>query len=257
MQGNPDIDVLMIPTNKAIKKHVKDRDAFTEIYNRAYEAVMISMEAKEAERNKLAEAVGLMTTLKPTMVVDSVHPVEMALEVSEYIAQLTAERDELREQLAAQETISEIQQMALQDKNSFAELQMRGKLSERITELEAALDKAVETIGSVIGCCTYGSNEEAKQGAYGISHQAFTKIDEFIKYLYNHADIDHTISTDVLMNIKTSSDNNKCIWVELDDPDIVLWATSCGNEFHIEFDKPSDNHMKYCCYCGKEIAEGE
>jgi len=175
----------------------------------------------------------------------------------QYGEKLTAERDELREQLAAQETISEIQQMALQDKNSFAELQMRGKLSERITELEAALDKAVETIGSVIGCCTYGSNEEAKQGAYGISHQAFTKIDEFIKYLYNHADIDHTISTDVLMNIKTSSDNNKCIWVELDDPDIVLWATSCGNEFHIEYDKPSDNHMKYCCYCGKEIAEGE
>ena len=51
----------------------------------------------EAERNKLAEAVGLMTTLKPTMVVDSVHPVEMALEVSEYIAQLTAERDEWKQ----------------------------------------------------------------------------------------------------------------------------------------------------------------
>ena len=53
----------------------------------------------EAERNKLAEAVGLMTTLKPTMVVDSAHPVEMALEVSEYITQLTAERNELEEKL--------------------------------------------------------------------------------------------------------------------------------------------------------------
>lgn len=53
MQGNPDIGILMIPTKKAIKKHVKDRDAFTEIYNRAYEAVMISMEAKEADINKL------------------------------------------------------------------------------------------------------------------------------------------------------------------------------------------------------------
>jgi rubrerythrin len=102
MQGNPDIDILMIPTSKAIKKHVKDRDAFTEIYNRAYEAVMISMEVKdaenaqlEAERNKLAEAVGLMTTLKPTMVVDSAHPVEMALEVSEYITQLTSENEKL------------------------------------------------------------------------------------------------------------------------------------------------------------------
>lgn len=98
MQGNPDIDILMMPTSKAIKKHVKDRDAITEIYNRAYEAVIIIMEVKDtdinklkAERNELAKAVGLMTTLKPTMVVDSAHPVEMALEVSEYITQHIAE----------------------------------------------------------------------------------------------------------------------------------------------------------------------
>ena len=125
-------------------------------------------------------------------------------------------------------------------------------------ELEAALDKAVETIGSVIGCCTYGSNEEAKQGAYGICHEAFTKIDEFIKYLYNHADIDHTISTDVLMNIKTSSDNNKCVWQQDADPEVFpnLWRTECGYPFWSDSDKPSDNHMKYCCYCGKEIREG-
>ena len=45
----------------------------------------------KAERNELAKAVGLMTTLKPTMVVDSAHPVEMALEVSEYITRHTAE----------------------------------------------------------------------------------------------------------------------------------------------------------------------
>lgn len=56
--------------------------------------------------------------------------------------------------------------------------------------------------------------------------------------------------------IKTSTDNNKCMWVMVEDPDIDLWCTSCGEEFHIEADTPSDNHMKYCCYCGKEIAEG-
>lgn len=56
--------------------------------------------------------------------------------------------------------------------------------------------------------------------------------------------------------IKTSTDNNKCMWVMVEDPDIDLWCTSCGEEFHIEADTPCDNHMKYCCYCGKEIAEG-
>lgn len=55
MQGNPDIDILMIPTSKAIKKHVKDSDAITEIYNRAYEAVIISMEVKDAENAALRE----------------------------------------------------------------------------------------------------------------------------------------------------------------------------------------------------------
>lgn len=236
MQGNPDIDVLMIPTNKAIKKHVKDRDAFTEIYNRAYEAVMISMEVKEAERNKLAEAVGLMTTLKPTMVVDSAHPVEMALEVSEYITQLTAERDELREQLAAQETISEIQQMALQDKN----------VDISMTEANSLLRSAYQI---------------------ALRNGESTNWEAFRNCVYKELLREHNLN---IGNAKTYSDNNKpsdsegsvtqndkCIWVELDDPDIVLWATSCGNEFHIEFDKPSDNHMKYCCYCGKEIAEGE
>ena len=57
-------------------------------------------------------------------------------------------------------------------------------------------------------------------------------------------------------NVKTSPDNNKCMWVMVEDPDIDLWHTSCGEEFHIEADTPSDNHMKYCCYCGKEITEG-
>jgi len=56
-------------------------------------------------------------------------------------------------------------------------------------------------------------------------------------------------------NAKTSTDNNKCMWVMVEDPDIDLWCTSCGEEFHLEADTPSDNHMKYCCYCGKEIAE--
>lgn len=46
MEGNSKIDILMIPVAAVIRKHVKNRDAFTEIYNRAYEAILISMDAK-------------------------------------------------------------------------------------------------------------------------------------------------------------------------------------------------------------------
>ena len=58
---------------------------------------------------------------------------------------------------------------------------------------------------------------------------------------------------------KTYSDNNKCVWQQDADPEVFpnLWRTECGYPFWLDSDKPSDNHMKYCCYCGKEIAEGE
>lgn len=53
MEGTPQIDILIIPVMKAIKKHVKDRDAQTEIYNRAYEAIQISMDVTPKEANSL------------------------------------------------------------------------------------------------------------------------------------------------------------------------------------------------------------
>ena len=53
MEGNLQIDVLMIPVMKAIKKHVKDSDAQTETYNRAYEAIQISMDVTPKEANSL------------------------------------------------------------------------------------------------------------------------------------------------------------------------------------------------------------
>jgi hypothetical protein len=44
MEGLEEIDRLMFPVLKAIERHVKDKDAVTEIYNRAYEALIISMD---------------------------------------------------------------------------------------------------------------------------------------------------------------------------------------------------------------------
>lgn len=53
MQGDPKIDILMRPVRAAIERHVKGRAAVTEIYNRAYEAVMNSMDVKDAEISSL------------------------------------------------------------------------------------------------------------------------------------------------------------------------------------------------------------
>lgn len=44
MQGDPRVDILMNPVDAAIRRYVKNRDAATEVYNRAYEAVINSMD---------------------------------------------------------------------------------------------------------------------------------------------------------------------------------------------------------------------
>jgi len=72
MQGDPKVDELMRPVLAAIKRHVKNSDAITDIYNRAYEAVMevqdalnvsaavtaqqIAENAKNLQRAEAAEA---------------------------------------------------------------------------------------------------------------------------------------------------------------------------------------------------------
>ena len=53
MQGNKRVDELMLPVLNAINRHVKDRDAKTDIYNRAYEALLISMEENAALREQV------------------------------------------------------------------------------------------------------------------------------------------------------------------------------------------------------------
>ena len=66
-----------------------------EYYRNWKEAEKINKELR-ARISELSQAVGLITTLKPTMVMDADHPLEMAKEVAEYvtarIAELEAER---------------------------------------------------------------------------------------------------------------------------------------------------------------------
>ncbi len=73
----------------------------------------------------------------------------------------------------------------------------------KIAQLEAELKitdellkEATETIGAVVACCTYNSNDDAKIGIYGIDQKAFTRIDQFITH-YNDAVSAGKVSVDV------------------------------------------------------------
>ena len=86
-----------------------------------------------------------------------------------------------------------------------------------------------------------------------------TNWEAFKNAVYKELVAEHNTNPDYYNHAETSTDNNKCWWTQESDPEVFpnLWRAGCGNSFYLDADKPSDNHMKYCCYCGKEIAEGE
>jgi len=47
-----------------------------------------------------------------------------------------------------------------------------------------------------------------------------------------------------------------CAWVQ-DGVGEQAWDTSCHHRFLLNEDTPSENHMQYCCYCGKPVTEVE
>lgn len=76
---------------------------------------------------------------------------------------------------------------------------LTAELASRDEELkitDGLLKEATETIGAVVACCTYNSNDDAKIGIYGIDQKAFTMIDQFITH-YNDAVSAGKVSVDV------------------------------------------------------------
>lgn len=45
---------------------------------------------------------------------------------------------------------------------------------------------------------------------------------------------------------------NECLWQEDIDG---LWHTGCEEIFMLNSGLPSENGMKCCCYCGKQLRE--
>lgn len=96
------------------------------------------LKAATARIAELSQALGLITTLKPTMVMDADHPLDMAKEVVEYatarIAELEAEKNIRKDQLR------EAKNILIDKKLQIDSLYEAGyKLQQRIAELEEAI----------------------------------------------------------------------------------------------------------------------
>jgi hypothetical protein len=49
--------------------------------------------------------------------------------------------------------------------------------------------------------------------------------------------------------------DKKCVWTWSADEETV-WSTECGEMFQFENDcTPTENKMKFCCYCGGKLVE--
>lgn len=46
-----------------------------------------------------------------------------------------------------------------------------------------------------------------------------------------------------------------CEWYP--EPELEFWNTGCGGCFLLNEGTPTDNGMKFCCYCGKPVKEVE
>ena len=98
--------------------------------------LITGLESRIAE---LAQAVGLITTLKPTMVMDTEHPLDMAKEVAEYVNARIAELERDKKALRGIEE-------NLREHIDIGTLQLSVE-SARIAELKAYIDQLIE-IGS-------------------------------------------------------------------------------------------------------------
>lgn len=48
------------------------------------------------------------------------------------------------------------------------------------------------------------------------------------------------------------NNKDKCLWKQDEDG---AWDLSCGERYEITEGTPRENHMKFCCYCGKRIRQ--
>ena len=46
-----------------------------------------------------------------------------------------------------------------------------------------------------------------------------------------------------------------CTWTEDPNPDFTVWQTGCGELFTFLEEGPTENKMRFCCYCGKPLKE--
>jgi hypothetical protein len=54
---------------------------------------------------------------------------------------------------------------------------------------------------------------------------------------------------------QSGAEKAPCDWSQDGDECCDTWATSCGEMFCLNEGPPSENNMRFCCYCGNVLRE--
>lgn len=82
-----------------------------------------------------------------------------------------------------------------------------------------------------------------------------TAIDEAKAYLGTLPDwIREFEAQTVIRNLLAERDAT-CAWTE-HAVSAGFWSTDCGEAFEVHVGSPGQNGLRYCCFCGRRLAEG-
>ena len=100
--------------------------------------------------------------------------------------------------------------------------------------------------------------QTAAQQALGILDSEFTTVDgEFCRWCDGRLNAKHNCALEqTITALKAAlAEPETCTWQQDGDSDSGVYGTSCRRYFNLEDGTPEDNKMKWCCYCGKNLAQ--
>lgn len=98
-----------------------------------------------------------------------------------------------------------------------------------------------------------GAREDLLDAAYFIRHMQ-EAIKQTIDENRHLADGDDCTLFRLKKCIEDCNDNT-CKWTKQVNYDVGMWEAECGDVALVGDERPSDNGMRYCYYCGRRIIE--
>jgi len=76
-----------------------------------------------------------------------------------------------------------------------------------------------------------------------------TNIKERAEQIFSRGDVAAPSAPAQVVPFSPTLKSKHCEWYEVGE----MWETTCGHAFVLNYGTPSENEMRFCCYCGGEL----